>query len=131
MANIVECRSQLRTDVDGISRLRQPEEVFARSDRVRPGVTGAELHVIGHSLGGAHQQPVVVRGAGVLVGAYCREARIRPGTKEEEARMRRIRQDRWRVSVTLAEQAETKLSNVLDLRRHRPAELMLDPEVEH
>ena len=80
MANVVECRSQFCPYVPGIAGFRETKEVFARGERMRPGITGVELHVIGKALGGAYQQAVVVRGARVLVSPDIGEAIVRHGS---------------------------------------------------
>lgn len=98
---------------------------------MRPGVTGVELNMIGKPLLATDQETVIVRSSGVLIGADGGEHRVRPCPIKEEAGMRRIREN-WRsIGVTLAKQAETPLSNVLNRALKGWRELVFDAEVGH
>src|SRR5580765_1022647 len=98
---------------------------------MRPGVTRIELNVVIKRLVGADQQSIVVRGAGVLVGANSSEPGVRPRTVEEESRMGRIDDHRRSIDIALAEQTEAKLADVLDFAFERGSELLLNTEVDH
>src|SRR5215471_14172504 len=98
---------------------------------MRPGVAGVELNVIGKALLRAHQQAIVMRGAGVLVGAYGKEARIRPRPEVEEAGMGWIGND-WRsIVVPFTEEAEAKLPDLLDLHAHVLCELIRNAQIKY
>src|SRR5205823_9876996 len=61
--------SAFRIDEAWISRLGDTKEVLGRADRVGVDVAAVHLELVRHALGHVHDQPVVRRGARVLVGA--------------------------------------------------------------
>src|SRR5579864_1904861 len=113
MANVIESWSALGTNRAPIARLGKTEEVFSGSECMRPRIAGIELDMLRVALADANQHAIVGRGAGVFIGADSGELRVRPRAEEEEARVSRIGQDRWSVLITLTEEPEAKLSDIL------------------
>src|SRR5713101_3394588 len=130
MADVVECRPQLGADVPGITRFGEAKEVFPGSERVRPGIAAHKTHVIGEALIYTHQQPIVVRGARVLVGPHSGKAGIRPGPEIEEAGMCGVGNDGWSIGVSLAEETKPKLSDILHFPSEGLGEFMLNTKVD-
>ena len=89
-----------------------------------------ELRTIGIDFGCAHEKPVVMRSAGILVHSYGSESWVRPIPEIQEPRMGRICRDDGIVHVSLAEKPKPELSNVLDFTYQRLCEFVLNPEID-
>src|SRR6266853_2439189 len=98
---------------------------------------------MGHALGNADQHAVVLRSAGVFVGADRGKAIVRPRTDAQggvylwlileikESRMCRIGGDDRGIGVPFTEETGPELSDVLDLAYQRPGKLVLHTKIHH
>src|SRR5262249_18641005 len=113
--DVIEGRTEFRPAAGSfVPGFGKTEEVLTRGNRVSPGVTGAELNVVGKLLFHDHKKYVVVGCARILFGALVGEKRIGALTIVEVALVRGIG-DQWRcVQIALAEQSKAKLPNVLN-----------------
>src|SRR5260221_5134796 len=98
---------------------------------------------MGHALGNADQHAVVLRSAGVFVGADRGKAIVRPRTDAQggvylwlileikESRMCRIGGDDRGIGVPVGAETSPELSDVLDLAYQRPRKLVLHTKTHH